>query len=294
MLATTKLPINQLLLPKKMSNNFEKLIIGSAHEGAEGMFEQSNSEEALDDETLQMKRLERGIFPDAQVRLESTLTELGYEQVRELSEDITYPSVDQWVEHRIRHNRGTKFFPTFVKNQEGKFFFCKAQINDRPDALAGLTHEAEILSALPPEVSAPKLIQYVEPSSEKSALIITEAISINEATVAPSEHWNEGHIVSAIDQIKALENTQPSSESARDYTEPVLDLLQRSKLPSELSDRIRLIVEQYQPHAKSVFVHGDAAIKNILASTPDQEAKVHFVDWELAGEGFLGQDAAKL
>lgn len=277
-----------------MSNNFEKLIIGSAHEGAEGMFEQPDNDTALDNETLQMKRLERGIFPDAQARFESTLAELGYEQVRKLSEDIVYPSVDQWIEHRVRNNRGTRFFPAFVKNQAGEFLFCKAQISDRPDAVTGLAHEAEILSALPPEISAPHLIKHVEPSPEKSALIITEAMPMTEATVAPAEYWDENHIISAIDQIKILENHQLSSESEQDYIGPVLDLLQRSNVPENLAGSIRSAIEQYRPLAKSVFVHGDAAMKNILVSTPGHESKVHFVDWELAGQGFLGQDAAKL
>lgn len=277
-----------------MGNNFEKLIIGSAHEGAEGMFQLPGDDETLDSETLQMKRLERGIFPDAQARFEATIAKLGYEQVRELSEDITYPTVDEWVEHRLRYARGTRFFPSFIKNQEGEIFFCKAQISSNPDAVSGLTHEAETISTLEKEINAPQIINYVEPTEEQSAILITEAIPADKASVAPPEAWNEGHVISAVDQIKFLENRQLPDVSSVDYTEPVADLLNRAKLPEDLAEQVRLVINQYRPFAKPVFVHGDAAMKNILVSTPADEPKAYFVDWELAGQGFMGQDAAKL
>jgi aminoglycoside phosphotransferase len=280
-----------------MSNRFERLIIGSAHEGAEGMFEAQAEETSFDPVELEINRQERGILPDAQERFERTLAERGLEQVQELPNGMQYPTLDKWVEHRINYERGTKFFPSFIKNKDGETFFCKAQLTSNPDSLKGLEREAERLQNLPSGVRAPKLIEYLPPQENHSALLITEAISMREATVTPAEYWSADHARDAVQQIKSMEDTAvEKSDDAIDFVGNTREFMRRAgeTVGPEVKIKLNEIIAAYESHARPAFVHGDATLKNILMSTQENDDCTYFVDWEFEGNGFLGQDAAKL
>jgi len=276
-----------------MSENFEKLIIGSDYEGAEGMFEQSEESSESTSEETQKARQERGIFPDAQERFNATLEDLELQQERILENGAKYPSLDQWIDHRITHERGTKFFPAFLKNKDGEKFFCKLQISENPQALEGLKNEAERLQATPDGINRPKLVKYVEPKNNRSAMLITELIPIREATVIPAEDWSEQHVADAARQIKIMENYPQESKENPNFTADATRLLEGAgdTVLEELRSKIKTVIANYAPESRATYVHGDAGLKNILA---DKDGTVHFVDWEFKGEGFKGQDAAKL
>lgn len=189
-----------------MSNNFERLVIGSAHEGAEGMFDAEETANELKSSELQAARQERGIFPDAQERYEQTLAEYNLEPIRDLENGIQYPTLDEWVGHRITYNRGTKFYPSFVRNAEGQVYFCKSQLGDNPDAIRGLRTEAEKLKDVPEEIHSPKLIEYIPPTDTGVSLLVTEAISVKEATVIPPKNWQDGYVPDIVRQMKIMED----------------------------------------------------------------------------------------
>lgn len=278
-----------------MSDDFERLVIGSSHEGAEGMFNPKEIEKEIDTAELERIKQERGILPNAQERLEQTLAERGLEQVRELENGIQYPTLDQWVKHRIEYKRGTKFFPSFVKDKEGTVFFCKAQLTDNPTALQGLEREAERLNDIPEGVSAPRLVEYIPAQDNRSALLITEAISMGEATVAHPDLWSAEHAQDAARQIKIMEEKKiEPQEKNPDFTASVRNLLDKAgaTISPDLRRKIEHALSAYEPYAAARFVHGDSTTKNILPGV--QDSSVRFVDWEFEGHGFLGQDAAKL
>lgn len=197
-----------------MKEEFEKLIIGSAHEGAEGMF-QEEEEEGIgevtreEQEKIEKARQERGIFVDARERYENTLEGMDFKQVTNLENGMQYPTLDQWVEHhRISYDRGTEFFPSFVKDSEGRVFFCKVQLSENPEQVDSLEREAERLENLPEGVNVPKFEKYIPPEQGRAALLITEAISVRNGTVAPPELWSSEHAEEAARQIKLLENQE--------------------------------------------------------------------------------------
>lgn len=274
-----------------MPENFEKLVIGSAHEGAEGMFHSDENKEAID---VSEFRTERGIFPDAQERYEQTLAEHGLEQLQDLGNNVIYPSLDQWVTHRIIHKRGAKFFPSFVKNKVGEVFFCKAQLSENPDALEGLEREADQLKNIPQGVNAPKLIEYIPEEHNRSAMLITEAIN---ASVFGAKNWFPEDVPDVVRQMKLMEDKKiENNPDAPNFIENARNLLRRAgeTISPDLKTTIEEIITEYEPYAKPRFVHGDACTKNILLGLQEGEGAAHFVDWEFKNTGFLGQDAAKL
>ena len=282
-----------------MEERFEKLIIGSAHEGAEGMFHQEEEVGAEPEEQgrIEEARQERGIFPDAQERYEKMLGEMGFEQVLELENGVKYPTLNQWIEHRISYDRGTKFFPSFVRDTDGKVFFCKAQLSGDPDALKGLEREAERLQNLPEGINAPKFEKYIPPQEGQAALLITEAISVRNGTVAPPELWSPEHGEEAARQIKILENQARGEVGTFDVVGKGRDLLSRAgdTVPKELKEKLERLFNSFESRAEPASVHGDAGIKNIPVGRNDAgEPAVWFVDWESDEKGFVGQDAAKL
>lgn len=280
-----------------MTNNFEKLIIGSAHEGSEGMFEAqewAHEEQAPD---LAEARSERGIFSNAQQRFEQTIADHGYTQLRTLENGMTYPTVDQWIDHRLRHHRGTKFFPSFIQRENGGVAFCKVQLSENPEALAGLEQEAKRLGEIPKDVRVPKLIEYIPPQEGRAACLITESISIQEATVTPAGQWDVGHAQDAVRQIKILEETPlQEKQEVQDIAGNVRTLMTRAgtSIQAQLVPEIQHVLNAYEKTGVACTVHGDATLKNILTGGSPDGRKVYLVDWEFRGAGFVGQDAAKM
>ncbi|HSX25162.1 MAG TPA: phosphotransferase, partial [Candidatus Andersenbacteria bacterium] len=241
-------------------------------------------------------RVERGIFPDAQERYKQTLADGGLEQLQDLGNNVVYPTLDQWVTHRIANKRGAKFFPSFVKNEEGEVFFCKTQLSDNAAALEGLAREAERLKNIPQGINSPRLVKYIPAEDGKVAMLLTEAIN---ASVVHPDGWFPEDVPDIIRQIKLMEDevVKEGTESKdSNIIENTRNLLKRAgeTIAPDLQSHIESVLAAYEPYSKPRFVHGDAGTKNILLGIQEGEGAAFFVDWEFPGMGFLGQDAAKL
>jgi aminoglycoside phosphotransferase len=262
------------------------------------MFTENPQEAGLSGDELVKARTERGIFPDAQQRLEATFEKAGLSQNLELDNNVTYPTLDRWVEHRISNKRGTKFYPTFARNSAGELMFCKAQLSDNPTALHGLEYEAKRLNNIPAGVNTPRFIDYFAPTEDESAMLIVEAVPWSAGSVARAEDWNSTHAENAAQQIKILEESDlntPETQEQTDYAEKATTLLlgAGNTIDAQLKEKIEKLLQRSKTEITPATVHGDACLKNIVIGK-DNLSPVMFVDWELGERGFLGQDAAKL
>jgi thiamine kinase-like enzyme len=277
-----------------------EFFVGSTHEGAEGMFQEIPQEEKRETDVTR-ERKEKGILEDAQSRFDETIKDRNWEFVKD---PVNYPSLDEWVDFRIANNRGTKFYPCFVQDPNGNIIFIKTQLSDNPDELASLQNEANFLGTNQAIPGLPKFIEYHPPQQGKLSYLALEAIPFSEGRVAKAEEWSAAHAVSAAKQIKSIEGQDlislttirektglPGFEKEPDTAEFLRGALERSKgyLPPEFQAQITELANQGS--IRQVLAHGDACLKNIIIKNGGD---VLFVDWEFAGKGFLGQDAAKL
>ncbi len=279
----------------------DKFFIGSTHEGAEGMFQKPEGKKTEVDLHQQWK--ERGIFENVEARFEKLLSDHSWEQVREIAPGLTYPTIKEWINHRIEFSRGTKFFPCFIKDQTGSISFLKVQIKAEEESLNGLVFEGKILeeqSIQTLEGDVPKFLGTSTPE-DALAFVQTEAVPFNEGRVAPEKEWLPEHALNMAKIIRKLEDIKLSGFSERvtqdqrftrevKATERIRDLLSRGK--AYISDDVRAQVTALleQGELPEVFVHGDVTGKNIIIK---RGGKTMLVDWELAGKGFLAQDAGK-
>lgn len=281
-------------------SGFENIIIGSAHEGSSELF--AAEDQQMSSEELAVKRKEKGILENVSQSFESTLEYAGYEQVREIGGGIQYPTIDQWINHRISFDRGTKFFPCFLKNKEGKIFFAKVKISNDPSADDRLKREFDILKHLPAGVRVPKPEVYLPGDDRNLSLLIIEMIPFSEAGVRDSSEWKKEHALNVASQIKILESQkQEETDVDNNDTEEPVDfageceqLLVRAgeTLDPLLAAKVKDVILRYKSINRTVLVHGDLATKNVLIG---KDEKAILVDWELSStHGFLGQDAAKI
>jgi len=253
---------------------------------------------------IKSARAERGILPDAQIRFERLLENKGWRQIKELEGGGKLPTLDEWVDHRITNRRGTKFFPCFVADEQGKIFFLKTQVSKDSNTLRSLAKEAIILKGFNEMgYPSPKFCEYEEGDDETLAFIRLEAITPDQGRVAAAGDWQEKHARSAIKQIKKMEETDLSLLPGKlmemeafqvrvRVIETMIDLAKRAGkyLPDEIGGKLGRLKEM-GGEIRTVLVHGDMTMKNIVI---DNEGGVLPVDFELAKRGFLGQDAGKL
>lgn len=291
-------------------------IVGSSFEGAEGMFEQPEEQKSeLTEEQYQAAREKKEIIPDIKERFEQTLSENGWELVQDISEDIHYPSIEEWLRFRIEHNRGTKFYPCFVRDANGEVSFVKFQVSTNQNALHGLAQEQHVFAAGIPEiVDSPAMLSDAAPDESQLGYMEFEAIPYEEGQVLKTEDIALEQCDIVAIKINALEN-YPIDQLPTEYHIP--DLLGDKSIQEVFNDELAIITEGLQllpedwgvselftPEwqqsmndfasrlsTRKVLVHGDAGRKNIVFSRDGTGVK--FVDWELAGIGFLGQDAGK-
>lgn len=256
------------------------------------------------DMDMESARAEKGILPDAQSKLERLLENKGWKQIRELEGGGKLPTLDEWVDHRITNRRGTKFFPCFVADEQGKIFFLKTQVSKDSNTLKSLAKEATILKGFNEMgYPSPKFCEYEEGDDETLAFIRLEAITPDQGRVATAGEWQEEHARSAIEQIRKMEEANLSLLPGKlmemeafqvrvRITETMVDLAKRAGeyLPDEIRDRLDKLKEMGE-EIRTVLVHGDMTLKNIVI---DNKGGVLPVDFELAKTGFLGQDAGKL
>lgn len=268
-------------------------IIGSAHETASEMFD---AHERADEDVrmLASKREERGIFEDVEGRFERALEREGYEQVLELPNGVRYPTITEWIAHRIERARGTRYYPCFVRKGD-TVFFCKAQIRKGDDSARGMRQEFDAMTSLPQGIRAPKPVAFVEGDEDSVSLFISEAIPMSEASIMPAAKWTIDHARDVARQIGLVESVRlPEGEEAgvdREVAEASTLLAEAGELvDADLAVGAESIIAAFKAVGRRVNVHGDLATKNVLVG----DAGAYLVDWEMSGPSFQGRDIAKL
>jgi len=284
--------------PELSDNNF---ILGSPEYvlPTATQIEQAENPEEID---INILRNERGILENLHERFDNLIQEKGWKQVTEISETSKYPDIDQWVNSRIRQERGTKFYPCFVTTGEGDVRFLKVQVGKDENALNGLREESNILSKNILPIPAPKLIELGEASDTGLAYICLEAIKFEDGRVGSAAEWHPTHAINAAEQVRLMErqnldNLPPDIESLPQFqreiriTDRMVGMVNRSgeQLPAEVANGIREFASKGE--ISEVMVHGDLKLKNIIMN---RTGTVSIIDWEMAGKGFMGQDAGKL
>lgn len=256
------------------------------------------------DVDVKSARAERGIVPDAQIRFDRVLRKNGWQQIIDREGGVKLPTLDEWVDYRITNRRGTKFFPCFIKNEQGKIFFLKTQVSKDLIFLQSLAKEATILKEFNKMgYPSPTFYEYNEGDDETLAFIRLAAITPDQGRVAAAGDWQEKHAILAIEQIRKMEEADlsllPSEllkmeafQPKMKVTEIMVDLTKRAGeyLSDEMRDKLGSLTE-IGGEMRTVLTHGDMALKNIVI---DNKGGVLPVDFESAKAGFLGQDAGKL
>ena len=241
-------------------------------------------------------REKRGIPPDAQTRFDLILKEKGWERLTEIAPGLPYPSLDEWVAFRINYVRGTRAYPCFITDASGDISFLKVSLRENSADL--YENEAKMLEICQGLIQAPRLMACDPARVDSLPYLQMAAIAFEEGRVGNADEWSTKHVKHAVQQIRALENIDlnqlpdfPNLRRSVGIKTTMLNLLERAgeNLPQSLISRIRDLGRGEE--IKAVLVHGDLTIKNIILN---REGTTTFVDWELGGRGFLGQDAGKL
>ena len=249
------------------------------------------------------------------VSVDTTLRTLGLNVYpSDIPDALTYASI------RIRSS--DDHFPgynygTFVTSESGNVAFAKLRYGPRntekelidgalvDKRVGGLKREAAILTALEEhDYEVPKVFGYtpampdgldLEPNeSDTLEALVIEAIPPEMGSTLPPEYWNADTARIAANKIKTF--AKPASEielfadEARSISVEVL--LKRSELPDDdYSQELMQTLESYKHLDEPIVVHGDTWLNNIIVKHDDSD--VMFVDWELAGAGYRGQDAGR-
>lgn len=275
----------------RMTNRFDRFLIKGQAERTERLFVVDATDDPIDQVDIASGRAERQVIPEAQTKYETALQELGLEQITELAEGFAYPTFDEWIAYRIQHHRSTKFFPSMLKTRDNRVLFCKTQVSPNPHALAGLAVEAERLQHLVPGVTAPRFVRYIPPSEGRLAMLMTEALTMEEAAPGVAEDWTEAHARSAATQIKQMESKVVEATDAITLAHNLLQFFKPLgvTIPDNIVRRIENELTAHQDIVQPVFVHGDPNLKNLLLGVQDDT--VYFTDWEYRGAGLASQDA---
>lgn len=170
--------------------------------------------------------------------------------------------------------------------------------------VGGLEREAKVLRTLSDHgYDVPKVLGY-EPAYPRNAApneaetletLYTEAFVPEEGTSLPPEYWNPQLAHIAAEKIKTFNTPVKNIELFQDETLdlPLDIVLERAEI-TEDDDYAQAVEETIRAYAhldEPIVVHADAWQKNIIVKRDSSD--IMFVDWELAGAGYKGQDAAR-
>lgn len=245
--------------------------------------------------------------------VERTLESIGFTQ---LQPPLT-PTVEEWIAERMvaqgyaGYNHGS-----FVEDADGNLGFAKVhygpdnlQLNTDENGnstkikVGGPEREARVLGALASNrYEVPKVLGYNPevPEGASSAeadtyeVLVIEAILPEYGAVRKRESWTPdlsriaarkiATFAKRIEEIPLFKDEQISL--------PVESLIRQ--LPTrgdEYDSALAVVLESYKYLDNPIVVHGDTWFNNIIAR--HDETDVMFVDWELAGPGYRGQDAGR-
>ncbi len=170
--------------------------------------------------------------------------------------------------------------------------------------VGGLEREAAILSALNEHgYDAPEMLGYspsypegAEPDEADSLeTLYIEAIPPNEGTTLPPEQWTPELARIAARKIRTFAKPAEEIELFKDeqILLPVEVLVERAQLAEggQYYEQVTNTLSSYEHLDTPIVVHGDTWLNNIIVKHDGSNAL--FVDWELAGAGYKGQDAGR-
>src|SRR3989344_2366578 len=281
--------------------NSEKFQLGAGN--AKGVYDLTNPDrgEGVPQKELWERRTKDEFMPNAAARVEATLRLNGYRQIVDLGNGVRYPSVDEWIASKIGSNEGwTRTYPAFIQDEESnEIFFCKSRIKPLIKMIGGgFLAEKDILTSVP-NLPAPRLIRYIPENNASGELetLIFEAIKFSKGSVLQASEWTEAAACNGAIELKKLEDI-PLTRIPEERRTPHMTYASILRqvgylLEPSLMEKIKGIFRENEPYTEPVLVHGDAWPKNIIVGT-EADPRILFVDWELAGAGYRGQDIARL
>lgn len=207
-------------------------------------------------------------------------------------------------------------YGSFAQDQDGRVCFTKMRVgpNWKEKALVdgkmkdivryNLRKEYEILKSLHTSgLDVPEPYSYSPPSDNefgKAAdypfeTMSIEAIPPEEGSTLPQEYWTPEIAKITANKLKSLD--KPTSEiemfAKKERRLSVELLLQRARLSGNDSytEALANSIKEYKHIDEPVVSHGDTWTKNIIVK--HDKSDIMLVDWELAGPGYRGQDAAR-
>ena len=227
------------------------------------------------------------------------------------------PTVEEWIMERlvsqgyVGYNHGS-----FVENASGELGFAKVHYgpdntlithneNGEPIEIevGGPKREAQVLQALAAQgYEAPRVLGY-SPESPEGAnsaeaetyeILVIEAVLPEYGAVRKRESWTPELARIAAQKIatfaKPIEEVPLfANETIPLPVENLVEQLPSSNEPYSLA--VLEVLKDYEHIDSPIVVHGDTWFNNIIARHDNTD--VMFVDWELAGPGYRGQDAGR-
>ena len=255
-----------------------------------------------------------GIDLDAPEVIRRTLEVSGFTML-ELEDPYTLPTFEEWITERMDQGYSGYNYGCFVMNEAGQIGFAKVHygpdnllttVDENGDAektkVGGPEREADVLEALNQNgYEAPEVLGYNPASPEDTPedekmyeLLVIEAVLPEYGFVRKREDWTPQLAQIAAQKIATF--AKPAKEIPLFENEsialPVEDLVAMLPQTGDTYEQtLRQVLEAYPHLDDPIVVHGDAWFNNIIASHDDSD--LMFVDWELAGTGYQGQDAGR-
>lgn len=245
--------------------------------------------------------------------VERTITHNGFISVPSEST----PSVEAWIAERLTtqgyagYNHGS-----FVQDAVGTLGFAKVHYG--PDNLVtthdehgqpiqtkvgGPKREAEVLQALLPNgYEAPQVLSYSpeSPIGASSAnadtfeMLVIEAVLPEDGAVRKREDWTPALAQQSAQKIATFAKPIEAVPLFADESIPlpVEKLVEKIPHTGDTYDQsVAATLQSYSQLDEPIVVHGDTWFNNIIARHDDSD--ITFIDWELAGPGYQGQDAGR-
>lgn len=232
-------------------------------------------------------------------------------------ESAPTPSVEEWIAERLEtqgyagYNHGS-----FVQDSAGTIGFAKVHYgpdntvithdeegNQIKTTVGGPKREAQVLSALLPNgYQAPQVLGYSPETPEGAAsadadtfeVLVIEALLPENGAVRKRTDWTPTLARKAAQKIATFEKPIESIPLfvKESIPLPVEKLVQKIPTTGDEYDRaLARTLENYPYLDTPIVVHGDTWFNNIIARHDDSD--LMFIDWELAGPGYKGQDAGR-
>lgn len=256
-----------------------------------------------------------GIDINAPEVVQRTIEENGFTAL-ELEKPHTLPTLEEWIAQRMAQGYSGYNYGTFVMNEAEQIGFAKVHygtkniqtlIGDDGEAVqfevGGPRREQEVLEALASNgYEVPEVLGYNPASQEGTSsdekiyeMLVIEAVMPEYGAVRQRESWTPQLARIAAQKIATFAKPVAEvplfeKESIPLPVEGLIEMLPRTG-ESSYDDTLAEVLEAYPHLDNPIVVHGDTWFNNIIARHDDSD--VMFVDWELAGPGYRGQDAGR-